>query len=182
MGSGVPRDYSFSDQLVWSSSLESAAGVADILLEKIPKAIRLEMAKPYDDKNGTDYWVYRSRLPRLSIDLKRRALDPYVEYGVDDLALERWSVIEQGKVGWTIDDRKHTDYIFWYFEPTGRNVLVPFPMLCHVAQQRMDDWMNTYQVATQSTDGGSYHSRCVFVPRRVVWSTIYQEYGGRPDA
>lgn len=172
------KDYSFQGQIVMSTGSAVHHGVKQILLDNIPGACTIEKALMVDDKSGVDYWVYRELARPLAIDAKIRGLDPIEEYGEDDLALELWSVIETKKIGWTLDTSKQSDYILWLFEPSLRWVLIPFPMLCAVFAEHKDSWALSYKNAVQSSDDGSWHSRCVFVPRREIWAAIYQRYAG----
>lgn len=169
--------YAFAERLEWSHGKAREASIETILLEQIPGATRIERACTDDDRNGTDYWVHRTNGRDLSIDAKVRAQD-WSWRGADDLALEVWSVVERGVAGWTTNSEKRTDYILWLWRDTGRWCLVPFPMLCGVAQERMTDWCTQYKTATQFTPDRNYHSMCVFVPRREVWRALYARYAG----
>lgn len=163
-----------------SSGAAAHRDVGRILLANIPGAAKVEKAQMADDKTGIDYWVYRDAVEPLSVDVKVREQDPIVKYGQDDLVLETLSVVETGKVGWTLDSHKRADYILWLFEPTGRWVLVPFPMLCAVMTEHQQEWTTLYQRPPQSSDGGRWHSQALFVPRREVWAAIYRRYSGVP--
>lgn len=172
------RDYAFQDRLVMSTGLAVNGTLESILLANIPGAEKVEKAQLSDDKQGTDAFVYRRDVKPVTVDVKVRERDPILAYGNDDLALEVWSVVEQGKCGWTLDARKQTDFILWVFKDTGRWTLVPFPLLCAVFNEHKEEWVGQYKVATQSSDGGKWHSQCVFVPRREIWAAIYRRFGG----
>lgn len=94
----------------------------------------------------------------------------YAVEGYDDLALETWSVVpderNEGKVGWTRDSTKRTDYTLWFWQDTGRFFLVAFPPLCAVFWRYWTLWRDHYQTERQSS--GDWQSECVFVPRPVV--------------
>ena len=65
----------------------------------------------------------------------------------------------------------------------GVRCLLPFPILCHVFQQKWEDWSACYPVHQQYTrEFGGYHSEVVFVPRMIVWDEIYKSYSGNPQA
>jgi hypothetical protein len=168
---------SFKDDRFWSEGFADINEITQVLLENFPNAINVEKARIAADLAGTDYWVHRLNLRPLSVDMKARAFDPIQEYGEDDLALETWSVIEEEKVGWTRDPNKQTDYVLWYFGGSHRWVLVPFPLLCAVFSQKWNEWALRYRTARQCS--GSWHSECVFVPRKEVWDAIYQRFGGQ---
>jgi hypothetical protein len=174
------RDFSFDRQLVMSKGVAAGVAVEEILLDAIPGAVGVRAAGAHDDRNGTDWWVDLFSGDALSVDLKARHED-FSTRGKDDLALEVWSVVESRVPGWTRDARKRTDYVMWWWQDTGRWCLIPFQMLCAVFVAHLDEWTTTYQVAEQSTEG-RYHSRCVFVPRVVVWREIYSRFGGTGKA
>lgn len=171
------REFSFDDQLVMSRGVAAGVDLDDILIDAIPGATGVRGSSPREDRDGTDRWVDLFNGDALSIDVKVRTEDFAAKYGMDDLALEVWSVVEERVPGWTRDARKRTDYILWWWRDTGRWCLIPFPMLSAVFVEHLEEWLIAYRVAEQQTDG-RYHSRCVFVPRLVVWRAIYARYGG----
>lgn len=182
----APREYGFGERLGFSRGVSAGGGITDILMANIPGATDVTSAITQDDRNGTDHWVERSGLSDLSIDLKARESDPMTfRPPQDDLALETFSDVARETPGWTRDASKRTDYILWYFTPTGRWVLVPFPMLCAIFTDKWRAWRDKYQTATQQTNcetdrGGTrtWKSECVFVPRLSVWRAMYERYGG----
>lgn len=177
----MSRSYDFSERLLWSDGATPGADIGAVLLKEIPGAAKVCKAEESDDRMGTDYWVVLKSGNKVSVDMKRREED-YAKRGLDDLALESWSVVEKKKIGWTLDVNKRCDYIFWFWQETGRWCLVPFRMLCGVFLEYKNDWLESYQVARQRTPWGDghYHSECVFVPRVIVWRAIYQKYSGVP--
>jgi len=172
-----PLAYTFDERLGWSEgTAESASELTRVLLSRIPQCERVDRASEVDDRAGTDFWAYRvGGLRRLSIDLKARQVDwknnpPKGRLPADDVALETWSVKERGKVGWTRDATKMTDYVLWYWTDSGRFLLVPFPPLCFVFSRLWEEWSHRFRnnVHTQRTHvegGGGWHSECVMVPR-----------------
>ena len=171
--------YGFHDQIRMSQGVAVNAGVAEILLVQIPGALKAWRAEQQDDRNGTDWWVECESGHVLSIDVKARSTDYLATANKDDLALELFSDIDELKPGWSLRTDKRTDYILWFWEPTGRWCLVPFPMLCHVFRKYRDDWSKVYQHAVQwSIDGARrWRSECLFVDRKEVWRAIYRCYG-----
>lgn len=162
---GLMFNYNFAERLDFSNGF--SVGLSDILVRKIPGAIKVVRASEADDRKGIDYRVLRADGKQFLVDAKIRNEDwsaKNLKY--DDLALETWSVIQNGigiKVGWTRDTAKHTDYILWLWTDTGRFFLVPFPMLCGVFENHWREWATTYKTARQ--DSGEWQSECVFVPR-----------------
>lgn len=181
----MPREYEFGEQLRMSQGIQGDKDIAAILMKHIPGAVRVKKANDQDDRNGTDYWVYHERGEPYSVDVKFRSEDYAAKpepFAADDLALETWSVIEKRVIGWTRNQSKMTDYVLWFWKDTGRWCLIPFAMLCAVFEERWEAWSREFRVATQYTQdvGRGWHSECVFVPRRLVWKTIYDRYAGRP--
>lgn len=163
--------HDFAERMAWSEFVaETNDDLFVILRARIPGCVSVERASEADDRSGTDYWAHRARgLRSLSIDLKARSLDPIEAFGVDDLALETWSVVG-AKPGWTRDPQKATDYILWLWTPTRRFFLVPFPALCNVFQRYWEQWSTTYPLRTQPNE--NYNSQCVLVPRTVLIETL----------
>lgn len=177
----MTREYAFDERLVMSNGHAASANVRDVLLGCIPGSRNVHKSSEDNDRIGVDWWVEMPGGQMLSVDAKVRSQDwAATHLDEDDLALETWSVIEKGKIGWTRDECKRCDYVLWLWTDTGRFCLMPFQMLCGVFKLRWRDWRNTYKVRQQSTpwSGGVYHSECVFVDRRVVWAEIYRQYGG----
>ena len=171
------RVFNFGQQLKMSEGVSLSFDFREVLLTEIPNATEIRRASQADDRSGTDWWVDRSNNRPLSIDLKARETD-YEPRGEDDLALETWSVVEKGAIGWTRNPAKGSDYILWFWKDTKRWCLIPFPMLCRVFSLLWQEWAGIYRVASQMTNfnGYIYHSECVFVSREVVWDSIVRHY------
>lgn len=56
---------------------------------------------------------------------------------------------------------------------------MPFPMLCSVMRDCWEVWATFRKVRRQYTKDRGYHSECVFVPRREIWSEIYRRFSGQ---
>lgn len=176
-----PNESFFDDRLRMSNGHLKSSGVDEILLKTLPGARQVIKACSENDRNGVDFWVERTNTTLVAVDVKVRELDYCALTGEDDLALETWSVIEKQKIGWTRDETKRCDYILWIWIDTGRYCLIPFALLCAVMQNKWESWKRQYKVFEQRTkDCGGYRSECVFVPRRVVWTEIYNRFSGRP--
>lgn len=178
-----PREFDFDERMAMSQGTATGADLREILLRHIPGAVNAIPAHSSNDRNGTDWWVEHCAGKFLSVDTKVREQDWAATHpDEDDLALESWSVVESNVPGWTRDKGKRTDYVLWLWIDTGRWCLVPFPMLCAVFAEHMDEWRSTYKTRRQCTvrrNGSSYHSECVFVPRAVLWLSIYRRYAGK---
>jgi hypothetical protein len=174
--------YGFQERLVMSHGAAQGAQIEHLILGSIPGALSVHPAHPINDRHGTDFWVEHASGRHLSVDCKIRSAD-WLPRGCDDLAIETWSVVETGKIGWSRDPNKRTDFVLWFWADTGRWCLMPFPMLCGVCQEHWERWRGQYRVAcqkTQGNDGSTWTSECVFVLRRTVWSEVYRRYGGEP--
>lgn len=177
----MPRDYGFDERMAMSQGVATNADVRTILLAEIPGAVNVSQAASVNDRQGVDWWVEMSTARHLAVDAKVREQDWAATHpGDDDLALETWSVVEQQVIGWTRDPSKRCDYVLWLWSDTGRFCLVPFPMLCRVFIENWQQWARRFKTARQHTPRGSggYHSECVFVPRRELWSAIYRRFAG----
>lgn len=175
------KEFDFYERMSMSQGVSANAKISEILMGNVPGATAARLASPKDDRNGTDWWLDHTSGKSISVDCKVRESDWLATHpDEDDLALETHSVIEANKVGWTRDPQKRTDYILWLWRDTGRWCLLPFPMLCGVFMDSWKRWSNEFRIARQVTvaPSGSYHSECVFVPRRTVWRAIYLKYGG----
>lgn len=176
------RQFDFQEQLVISTGTSANKTIGAILIDVIPGAKRAVQALQADDRTGVDWWVETGATDRrIAVDCKIREDDPLPRFGKDDLALETWSVVEKKIVGWSLDDKKRTDYVFWIFKDTGRWCVVPFMLLVRAFSARKDDWSSAYRVARQNTEG-RYHSECVFVDRRELWSEIYRQAHGTSES
>ena len=177
----MPNSYDFDERMRMSDGVSVGADFSVILRTNLVDVVRVERASQTDDRNGTDWWAITNSGRRLSIDCKVRGTD-FALKGKDDLALETWSVVEKRIPGWTRNPDKRTDFILWRWS-SGRWCMVPFPMLCRVFTEYWEVWRNEFQRAVQHTPRGNgvgYHSECVYVPRRLVWSEIYRRFAGQP--
>ena len=167
--------YDFDERYDWAEGVADSDDIRGIIQNKLPNCVRVERAGRMADKQGTDYWACRPDGSQLSIDVKIRATDYAVgPFPKDDLALETWSVLPEngraGKLGWTRDPNKRTDFIMWYWEDTHRYCWVPFTPLCAVFSEHWEEWAETYGRWQQRSTGWS--SECVFVPRAVLRQAI----------
>lgn len=172
------HEYDFTTELSRTQRDSSDLVVKDLLLKMFPGATSARSTTLIEDRSGIDIsLLYGKR--ELSFDVKFRDLDPVDRYGIDDLALETWSVVETSKVGWTRDSSKRSDYVLWYFTSSGRWALLPFPLLCTIFSENWQKWRNQYRHAVQESNKGEWHSECVFVPQQVIWDAILARFTGR---
>lgn len=175
--------YGFQERLVMSDGAANG-DVADVLLKCIPGAQNVTRSSEAEDRNGTDYWVALRSGHSLSVDVKVREVDPIVTWGSDDLLIEWTSAVETATPGWTVDPRKRTDYVCYWFVPTRRYALLPFPLLHAAATEARDVWQEQFSVRRSRSQQGSRRWTTEFstVPRSVVWRAIYEIANGRAAA
>lgn len=178
----IVRTFDFNTQLILSTGTAANRSIGEILLSTINGSLRAIQALEVHDRQGVDWWLDMKSGDRLAIDCKIRDDDPIKKFGknCDDVALETWSVVEKKIIGWSLDESKRTDYVFWLWKDTGRWCLVPFVLLVKAFKEKKDEWMQVFRVARQRTKnfGNSYHSECVFVSRHELWAEIYRQSHG----
>lgn len=177
--------YDFNDQWRMSEGFGSEKSDEDFILSRFPNAIKVEKAERRDDRNGTDRWITMESGEIESLDMKVRTKD-FSVYGPakDDVALELWSKLNE-KVGWTRDTNKRTNWIMWKWNDTKRYLLMPFPWLCSVFSVQWPAWYELYDHPIQDTVDKNtgklkWQSQCIYVPRKVLWVAIYDQFGGVP--
>jgi hypothetical protein len=169
----------FETDLAYSRQFKTQM-LAEILLPRIPGATHVTIASTSDDFAGTDYWVHRLDSDAYSVDLKTRSKD----WG--DLTLEIWSKIPtettRGRIGWTRDATKDTDFILWFWENTGRILIQPFAPLWSVFNTHWEEWLSLSEVAgsgiksnvsrTNTNNGSRWGSQCLYVSEEIVCPLI----------
>jgi hypothetical protein len=175
------KKFDFKTQLVLSTGTAANKTIGEILLDAIPGSLRAIQSLEKSDRQGVDWWLDMKSGERVGVDCKIRGEDPIPLYKKDDLALETLSVVEKNKIGWSLDESKKTDYVFWIWKDSGRWCLVPFLLLVKAFKEKKDQWVKTYKVSRQNTDD-RYHSECVFVDRAEVWREIYRQSHGCSDS
>jgi hypothetical protein len=184
MAGEMSNPTSFCGLLAASEQLN--VGWLAYILEQELGSISATRATTEEDMAGTDYWALLPSGKKLSIDVKLRSTDYAVHSDptrrADDLCLEVQSVVEKGKIGWTLDDSKETDYVLWLWPSSGRHCLMPFPWLRQAFYRHIGEWTELYSPQEQETasNGSIYHSRSLFVPRSVVWAACLERDDGRP--
>jgi hypothetical protein len=141
------------------------------LLANIAGARGVHKAHPDNDRLGCDFYV-EAYGKHLAVDAKVRE----EEKGDDDLALEHMSVVDPYIVGWTLDDKKITDYILFHWKDSGRCELIPARELRAAFAANLEEWLAAYQnhENTSYANGRTWNSRCVYVPRLEVWRAIHR--------
>ncbi len=171
-------EYEFEKQLALSQAESSNGNVGEILTSTIPTAVRSRPANLKQDKQGIDWFVELGSGKEVGVDVKVRAKDCQ-DFGNDDVLLETWSKFKEQKIGWTLDERKQCDYIFYLWADTGRWMLIPFVLLLKVFRKNQARWTQEYgEKQTSTTNNGGWTTKFVCVPRRELWAEVYKEFGG----
>ena len=158
--------------------------VLDVISHIFPGSITVKSGIDFD-RRGIDC-IVQIGSKQITLDYKFRTKDPLRFLHIDDLLLERWSVIPNdncphGKIGWTLDPEKQSDYILWVW--TDKNIpnyrrwyMAPRPILRDVFAVNLEHWEHIYEpIELDERDrrrGISWKTRCICVPRSVVHDEI----------
>lgn len=127
-----------------------------------------------EDLRGIDWWV-ADAAERAKVEVKQRDEDYLKRRRKDDVALETFSVVERGKVGWTLDPAKESDWYVSFWLETGSKLALPFKALRKAMQVNLPKWRLDYPPVQQFTpEFRGYHSECMFVDRQVLLNAIEQ--------
>ena len=97
--------------------------------------VRIDADSPLQ-RCGVDVAVFVPALQRpIYVEEKFRQID----YG--DFLVEEWSNLEQKKVGWTMDDKKISDYVAYHVP--GKCYILHFPTLRKACQTYLEKWKAT---------------------------------------
>ena len=91
----------------------------DLIVDVIPGCANVVKTKPNVDKLGVDYIAVLKDGSEVTIDAKTRrpGSSKFWKSGEPELCLERYSVVEQKKIGWLFKSSTiHPDYILYTFD------------------------------------------------------------------
>lgn len=108
-------------------------------------------------KSGVDVLLKLKDKKYLTIEEKFRFSD------YEDLLIEIWSAKERNSIGWTIDDKKITDYLVYV---TNRIYFFDYKKLRNLAKENLDNWTNKYQMISVKNEG--YTSINLIIPLNAV--------------
>lgn len=171
--------YSFAEMLEYSRGVREQTDALTIQ-SMIDGCTQVVKTGVHDDRAGVDYVATLRKGATVLIDAKTRTpgCSRYWRQG-PELALERWSVMPngkygatQGKVGWTLCESKNVDYILFTFDSADSNevFLYPYQLLRMTFRRMLPHWWQTFKVDIQ--DSVTWQSQCVFVPESVVWDAL----------
>lgn len=184
------REYEFEDKLAYSKGIARATAKETIKALFGESCVSVDEATMEQERVGIDWVVTLRRGAKVNVDNKLRepGCSKYWHNGLD-LALEIWSVVpgsctRDPKVkatGWTLDEKKQTDYTLHTFDPSDTHLvyLLPFQLLRKAFVANFGAWTKKYprhiQHNTRKEDGSKYWSQCVFVPVEVIIAAINEE-------
>jgi len=169
-------NFSFRERLAFSVDARGQEDI-DIITRCHNGSIAIEKADTQDDISGVDYFVTLDSGVQVKWDVKRRDIgcSRFWKSG-PELALETWSDMERGRIGWTLDREKETDYILFAFDPSDhdRAYAIPFQHLRAAFNANGPDWYKRYRHEKQSSreNGREWVSECVFIPIHEVLDAI----------
>ena len=146
-----------------------------------PSCVSVEKTDAETDKTGVDYIATLRRGATILIDAKSRekGSSRFWKNGEPELALEKWSVYpdpwQQGKAGWTLNEKRNTDMILYTFDPSDTRTyyLLPFHHLRMAFMHNLKAWEQRYGLKKQVSR--RWRSEAVFVPAGVVLDAIRKE-------
>jgi hypothetical protein len=169
-------NYDFTERLEFSRGTNEEKDI-DILRKYIDGCVSVEKTNTEEDKKGIDYIATLRNGAKIKIDAKTRSenCSKYWHNG-PELALETWSAIpnkfNKGKVGWTLDEGKEVDLIFFKFYPsdTDKLYLMSYQLLRMAFRRNYKVWKQKFKTDVQSSNG--WESQCIFVPAGTVLNSM----------
>lgn len=152
----------FKNDLVKSREAAKAFPVQTALEMLLPGVAKILDVSRKEDLAGADCKIPLEDGTIVNIDFKVRSVDPRT-WGVDDLAIEIYSVCEKQIRGY---QDKSTDYLLWLFTSTNRTVLVPFEPFLDIYEEKWKEWEFWLAEPKQRTRMGNtfFHSQFAKVP------------------
>lgn len=171
---------------LWSEKLEYSLSIQQefdiqILKKHITNCKSIVKTDEKQDKSGVDYIAKLNDGAEILIDAKTRlkGSSKYWKFGEPELALEVYSVVENKKLGWTLNDTTNVDYILYTFDKSDAEVyyFIPFQLLRKAFWLNGKEWAKKYGYKIQASD--SWHSSAVFVPASTVIKSVYAQMWGK---
>lgn len=146
---------------------EALPRVKTVLAAEI-EAVSVKVSSRSEDHNGIDYWAMLKDGHEVGIELKRRRIN----YG--DIYLETVSRVEEGIVGWAVDDHKRSDLLLFLWPDW--HLLIGYPQLRATFKRNRARYEKAYglkRAATKRGDTLLWHTENVPVPIAVLLSDMY---------
>lgn len=163
----------FADKLNYSLGEQQNFDI-QILKSYIPHCVEIRKSNLVEDRNGVDYVAILKGGSKILIDAKTRekGAKRFWKRNEPELALEVYSVVENNKIGWTLNTSSNVDYILYTFDKDDSNdfYFLPFQMLRKAFLENGKKWKNEYGIKNQASD--TWHSSAIFVPASKVINAI----------
>lgn len=134
----------FTEELTRSKNKNALAVKA---LNKIYPDKTIREGTETEDKNGCDFFA-----DDIGIDVKFMG----ESFNSKSILFEVMSVVETGKLGWSLRTDKQTKQVLYIYEETGLFVLFDFNALRNVLEDFIDEWKEDpglYTTTTNSANG-----------------------------
>ncbi len=173
----APRD--FHADLAMSDQPGVVAAVKAAIKARFPEVLNITQAHKQNDMLGADYWLEFQGCKMETLDAKIRKLD-YSLRGDDRIAcLELVANTTTGKIGWTLDPAKRTEWVMFFYCETGRSVFYNARELRAAILAYLPHLKVIGKASTQRT--GNYESTSLFVSHRELWAAIYRNAARSDD-
>ena len=140
---------------------------------------RVVQADRVDDRNGTDFWVYRLGTRRVGVDMKvrRQGARKYWRSPDDpEVPIELWSKAEYGVAGALYRAGPVADFIAYRFDDCPERLYVlSGEALRRVAVLHREEWLTRFgerYTVTATDESGPYSTSFIPVPVSVVLAAI----------
>lgn len=159
--------HSFERRLAHADRPEVRKRVDEILRVDLD-AVHVERAEIQDDKRGVDFWAVLRSNRKQGIDLKLRRRD----WG--DLYVELVSREAEDAPGWTVDNKKITDYILFLWP--DRHLLIPYPQLRATVRRNETAYrerFGTLWAKSETYAGATWRTENCAVPEGVLFFDMF---------
>ena len=189
------NDHDFASKLAWSKGRNGSSDM-ETIKALIAGCTKVDEAPKELDLRGIDYVATLRKGATLNIDVKRREKGVSAHWkalpllGIiapePELTLEYWSVVPmprcpEGKVGWTLDESKLTDYVLYVFDRADSDeaFLLPFQLLRMTFRRHVSTWRAHNKIGVCESNGGTanggWATESIFVPAWCVIEAIGAE-------
>lgn len=146
-----------------------------LLIAHIPNCVSVKKTGLDLDRAGIDYIATLKDGATVTVDSKTRTPGArrYWKHGEPELALERYSVVENKTIGWLLKKSPvHPDYILFTFDraDTDKYYFIPYLLLRKATYAHGKTWRGWFGITRQKNRG--YHSDAVFVPASLVLKAV----------
>lgn len=111
------------------------------------------------DKLGIDFIMEVKNGNTYNIELKTRTTT------YNDILLEIYSAVEYDTPGWAVDPKKLTDYLIYFWEPTGNYYILPYKLLRKTTISHKDYYLKNYQTKPTVNKGYTTINAAVKFPK-----------------